>query len=336
MTIPVVAFFNNKGGVGKTSLVFHLAWMFDDLGLSTMVADLDPQANLTAAFVEEDRLERFWDRDGSQPTKRRTIFGMVSPLMSGTGDVDLDPYLVSIGDNTRLLAGDLALSRFEEDLSQEWPQCLDGRERSFRVVSALSRVIQAGAEKHGADVVLIDLGPNLGALNRAALIAANDVAFPLTPDLFSLQGLRNLGPTLREWRHGWQERLDRAPGTVTNLPTGDMNPIGYIVLQHAVRLDRPARAYGRWVSRIPAEYQESILGESASDLSDDFAEDPHCLGLLKHYRSLMPMSQEARKPIFHLRPADGAIGAHQNSVRDARKDFTQLAKAVLGRVGVPV
>jgi cellulose biosynthesis protein BcsQ len=57
MRPPIIAFFNNKGGVGKTSLVYHLAWMYLDLGLKVIAADLDPQANLTAAFLDEDRLE---------------------------------------------------------------------------------------------------------------------------------------------------------------------------------------------------------------------------------------------------------------------------------------
>jgi chromosome partitioning protein len=49
MTIPIIAFFNNKGGVGKTSLVYHLAWMYRDLGLRVLAADFDPQANLTTS-----------------------------------------------------------------------------------------------------------------------------------------------------------------------------------------------------------------------------------------------------------------------------------------------
>ncbi len=48
MTVPVVAFFNNKGRVGQTMLVYHLAWMYADLGLHVVAADLDPQANLTS------------------------------------------------------------------------------------------------------------------------------------------------------------------------------------------------------------------------------------------------------------------------------------------------
>lgn len=58
MTTKVIAFFNNKGGVGKTSLVYHLAWMYADLGKRVVAADLDPQANLTSAFLEVDTLER--------------------------------------------------------------------------------------------------------------------------------------------------------------------------------------------------------------------------------------------------------------------------------------
>ncbi len=56
MSPPFIAFFNNKGGVGKTSLAYHLAWMFADLGKQVLAADLDPQANLSAAFLDEDRL----------------------------------------------------------------------------------------------------------------------------------------------------------------------------------------------------------------------------------------------------------------------------------------
>ena len=42
MSLPVLAFFNNKGGVGKTSLIFHLTHMFADLGLRVLAVDLDP------------------------------------------------------------------------------------------------------------------------------------------------------------------------------------------------------------------------------------------------------------------------------------------------------
>jgi len=52
-----IAFFNNKGGVGKTTLVYHVAWMLAELGHKVLAADLDPQANLTSMFLDEDQLE---------------------------------------------------------------------------------------------------------------------------------------------------------------------------------------------------------------------------------------------------------------------------------------
>jgi hypothetical protein len=60
----------------------------------------------------------------------------------------------------------------------------------------------------------------------------------LAADLFSLQGLRNLGPTVRGWRHDWRTLQERAKVTFP-LPAGLIEPVGYVVLQHAVRLDRP-------------------------------------------------------------------------------------------------
>ena len=62
MTIPVITFFNNKGGVGKTSLVYHLSWMMANQGKRVIALDLDPQANLTAAFMEEEDLETYFLR----------------------------------------------------------------------------------------------------------------------------------------------------------------------------------------------------------------------------------------------------------------------------------
>lgn len=59
--MKTIAFFNNKSGVGKTTLVYNLAWMFAELGLSVVVADLDPQANLTSMFLEEEELESLWN-----------------------------------------------------------------------------------------------------------------------------------------------------------------------------------------------------------------------------------------------------------------------------------
>ncbi|MBL8724367.1 MAG: hypothetical protein JNK49_09995 [Planctomycetes bacterium] len=62
------------------------------------------------------------------------------------------------------------------------------------------------------------------------------------------------------------------------------------------------------------------------------ADDPNCRARLQHFRSLVPMAQEARKPIFRLTTAGGAIGSHSAAVSDERTDFEKLARAILERV----
>ncbi len=330
MSAPIIAFFNNKGGVGKTSLVYHLAWMFSDLGARVLAADLDPQANLTAAFLDEDRLAQLWPEDGV----RQTIFGCVDPLVQGTGDV-AEPRLESIGGEVGLVVGDLRLATFEDELAKGWSECLGGQPRAYRVVSAFWRILQDGARQHNADLVLMDLGPNLGAINRAAFIAADYLVVPLAPDLFSLQGLRNLGPSTRKWTADWSLSLARKPGGLPDLPAGKIRPLGYVVQQHSVRLDRPVKAYDKWISRIPTEYRTSVLGGSLP-FEESISSDPSCLGMLKHYHSLMPMAQGARKPMFHLRVADGAIGSHFQAAQDAGKTFKKLALRIAKEAGVRI
>jgi cellulose biosynthesis protein BcsQ len=337
--MKIIAFFNNKGGVGKTSLVYHLTWMYAQHGVKVLAADLDPQANLTAMFLDEDKLESLWP-EGEHPN---TILGSLRPIIRGIADLT-PPRLETFSDASllsaqlfsapiSLLVGDLGLSAFEDKLSASWPLCNDRDESAFRVISAFFRMIIAGASQVHADVVLVDVGPNLGAINRAALIAADYVIIPLAPDLFSLQGLRNLGPTLRRWRSEWNERLTKNPAADLTLPIGHMKPAGYVFMQHFAMDRRPVKAFDRWMQRIPREYRVSVLGESCNcDVEVD--SDPNCLAKLKHYRSLMPMAMEARKPMFFLSPADGAIGAHTYAVRACAQDFKQLAGKIATACGI--
>lgn len=320
-----IAVFNSKRGVGTTSVVYHLAWMYANLDYDVVVADLDPQANLTSMFLEDEELEERWAADRTDGT----IYSSLRPLLEGAGEVT-KPLVVQPAPGMVLVAGDMLLSGAEDELHSNWPECLDEKPRAFRVLSAIWRVLRMVVDDVGADLILLDVGPNVGALNRAALVAADHVVVPLAPDLYSLQGLRNLGPTLRRWRREWSERREHNPLTDLDLPGGGMQPIGYVVLQHAVRLNRRAIAYERWIDRIPRAYRESVVGDT-EQRCPPMEEDPHCLAILRHVRSLMPLAQEARKPMFALKPADGAIGGHASAVRGCYRDFRALAREVARR-----
>lgn len=323
--MKTLALFNNKGGVGKTSLAYHLGYMFAELGHRVVLADLDPQANLSSMCLDDDRVEDLWGR-------KQTIYGAIERVKRGIGDI-VSIQDVEVTSRIHVVPGDLRLSEFEDDLSQVWPKCLDRDERAFLVTTSLYRALVVSAVHSRAGLAILDVGPNFGAVNRAALLAADYVLVPVAPDLFSMQGLENVGPRLKEWRRQWKERKEKAQKLEFELPGGEMTPLGYAISRHSVLAGGAVKSYQRWIDRMPAAYRTAFDENPAAD-DITVAKDPFCLAQLKDYRSLMPMAQEAKKPMFLLRPADGAIGGHQAAVRQAYEDFRNLAVAILNNMGI--
>jgi len=97
---------------------------------------------------------------------------------------------------------------------------------------------------------------------------------------------------MRNWRKDWSASRERNPDPSIVLPGGNMTPVGYVVMRHSVQAGRPARAFSRWMQRIPDAYHREILNETGN-VPDRVEDDPHCLAVLKDYRSLMPLAQEA-------------------------------------------
>ena len=319
--MKTIVFFNNKGGVGKTTMVYHVAWMLSELKIKTIAIDLDPQSNLTSMFLDLNRLEEIYDKD--LPV---TIINSISPTVSG------DPYkqvhIEYITDNLGLIIGSLSLSTYEYELSDAWLKCLNGKDYPFKVTSIFNSIIHDAVERSKAEVVLIDVGPNLGAMNRAVTVSSEYIIMPVASDLFSLQGIKNLGTTLNIRKKEWDERTSRKPQNLNFLiPQGQAKPVGYIIMQYTAKESRPVKSYLKWANRIPEFFSKYVL--KINPAIKNIEEDKNCIALLKHYHSLAPMSMEAHKPMFLLRPADGAIGAHVYAVQKCYDEFKTLTKKIL-------
>lgn len=319
-----ITFFNNKGGVGKTTTVYHVAWMLSEMGIKTIAVDLDPQSNLTSMFLSEERLEEIYE--SNLPV---TVLNAINPIVNG--DPPSPVHLEGITENLSVILGNLSLSSFEDTLSDAWLKCLNQESYSFKITSIFKTIIESAANRFNAEIVLVDVGPNLGAINRAVTISSDYILMPVASDLFSLQGIKNLGTTLHKWKSQWQIRKQLQPENLTTtIPENNAEPAGYIVMQYSAKDSRPVKSYLRWANRIPGVFNEYVLEKSADELSEA-DDDPHCIALLKHFRSLAPMSMEAHKPIFLLKPADGAIGAHTYAVQQSYEEFKKLTIKILDR-----
>lgn len=321
--MKTVAFFNHKGGVGKTTLLFNTAVVLGQMGQRVLLLDADAQANLTALALAEDAVQAAVD-------EHRTIWSALSPLVSGAGDIQV-VQPVGIRENVWILPGDIRVSNFEAIAPVGWTEALAGEERGFRVTSAMYRLLVVLNAQLNLDLALIDLGPNVNALNRSVLIATDGFVVPLAPDLFSVMALPSVGQSIRTWVTQWKTARGNVPPEMNiALPEGKPKPLGYLSQQFSTYRKSPTAAFQNWIDRIPSAYEEGILVPlGAAGIPIPSGE--HSLRSLKNYGALVPTAQESNKALFEL---DGreAYGSQHTKAQDSREMFLAVAESILEKL----
>lgn len=321
-----VAFFNHKGGVGKTTLLFNVGLAMAEQGKTVLFIDADAQANLTSAAIDVETYERALDTN-------QTIHACLLPVINNTGDIKpLAP--LKIRDSAYILPGDIRLSAFEEILPTAWVEALAGNYRGFQISSAMFRLIEHLGSVVDADIALIDLGPNVGALNRAIMVGTEGFVVPLSPDLFSLTALPSVGKSASRWVGDWHAALEAAKrGSLAfdiALPDGFPSPLGYVNQQFVTYRKAPAEAFRRWIELIPETYQSGIV-DPLEQADITVPSSPHLLGEVKNLSSLIPIAQQANKAIFELTGAQ-ARGAQYTRAQDTLDLFVTLAQKIEARL----
>jgi len=155
----IITVSNQKGGVGKTTLLYHLGFLFAREGKKTLLVDSDPQGNLTSCFRD----------DLPDSHNLRLLYEKGFP----------EPFEVE--KNLRVIGADITLSKFEADTKLE----------NFFLLKNL-----VGELKH--DVCLIDTPPSLGLFTSSALLAAERVLVPIDISRFATLGLKDLIESIRK------------------------------------------------------------------------------------------------------------------------------------------
>lgn len=323
----IISIFNNKGGVGKTTYVFHIAHILARRGMRVLLVDLDTQGNLTSYCLSDEQLSSAWGERGN------SIFRVVEPIIRGIGDYNYrTPIDLAYKDGfVSLVPGDLRLSDFEDFLGDSWNAARGGAEASVRTQTALNRFIEEAIEETAADVVFIDLGPNLGALNRSALAISDYFITPLAPDLFSIQGTENLGNKLFAWQSQWEQIRQNWTGDGVSLPSGAPIYLGYVMQMHNMRSRSEQGMTAGWSiygGRIEEAVQSNIVDKIGEDRVIRWDDGSYRLGQIPNLHSLIPYSQEARKPIFDCTGADGLRGAHQTKARESLDLFDDIVRTI--------
>nr|VFK57474.1 MAG: AAA domain-containing protein [Candidatus Kentron sp. TC] len=329
--VKIVSVFNNKGGVGKTTYMYHIAHILARKDKVVLVVDLDSQCNLSAYALSESELEKSWRSE-----RGNSIWNIVEPVYERIGDIkERGPSKIS--ENLHIVPGDVLLSNFEDSLGDSWNSAKGGNAGDLRVQSAIYRYILWAARKVDASVVMLDLGPNLGALNRAVLSSSDYFIVPMSPDLFSIRGTQNLGSKLEIWQKEWEQCRksydENSKKKGLEIPKGKPIFLGYVMQQHNIRKNSPIGMTKGWAifqDRVEGAVKENIIHKlKPLNQIHDWGDNNWNLGKIPNLHSLIPYSLEARKPVFDCGSKEGLMGAHITSAKNSIKHFEPIVDKLI-------
>jgi cellulose biosynthesis protein BcsQ len=328
--IPTFALFNHKGGVGKTTLAVNVSDALVDLGFRILLVDADPQCNLTAFFFTEKDLDKLLEE--SDGPNGETVWSAVRPVVEGRGSIkQVEP--VKIKDGLFLCPGDVLLADYEEELPAAWTDSFARKTRGYDVMCALPNAVRQMGQQCDVHLIIYDVGPNVGALNRTILLDADYFATPVSADLFSLRALSTVGRSLARWIGDWKTVRKLADEKhFKDLLEGRPVFLGYITSAYKVASGRLAtRPHEYWEAKIAPRVRDRIVEDIRRVDSALVPHNGNKLGAIKNFHSLAPQAQANGVAIGKLRGVSGINPGYYPQIEEAASEFLALAREILKR-----
>lgn len=327
-----ITLFNNKGGVGKTTITVNLAHALAEAGKRVLLVDADPQCNLSAFYLSEEELDGLLaNSEAANDSELTTAWEGVRPVVLGRGDV-ADVLYYEVGKRVFLLAGDVLISEYEEELPSAWTDSFARKSRGYDVMCALSKLTDNIARDADADIILFDVGPNVGSLNRTILLDSDYFLAPVSSDLFSLRALGAVGRSLSRWISDWATVKSLAPDLEkVRLLKGRPRFLGYVTSAFKVKSGgKGARPHQHWEAKIAPRVKlriVDVLERVSPELTTGL---PHKLGEIKHFQSLAADAQKLKLPLALLR---GKVNpGHNEQIKKAKQIFDTIAAEILKKI----
>ena len=168
--MKVISLFNNKGGVGKTTLAFHLSHVLAEMGHKVLIMDLDPQCNITIFSLEQEKIESIWkDEDpfiddyGSACArltkqkmlafnkKNHSIHYLLKPTEDGLSEIPDNQLAepIHLTANLDLIPGRLTVYQYESFISERWSQAYQGNPLAIRTITRIRKLAETYGELCG-------------------------------------------------------------------------------------------------------------------------------------------------------------------------------------------
>lgn len=337
-----IAFFNNKGGVSKTTTCFNLGWMLAERGHRVVLVDADPQCNLTGMVLdlsEDDALASFY---AANP--ERNLKEALEPAFSSRPKPLAPVNCLEVPDREGLflIPGHVGLA--EDEVSLGIAQQLSESVQALKnLPGSFHHLFEITAAQYDADYVLIDLSPGLGSINQNLVATSDYFVVPASPDVFSVMAIDSLARVVPRWK-AWAEsasQLEALAEADYPFPEPTLKFLGMIVQRYRLKGGAPTEAFRTYFDELDTAIEDVLLPsfEQAgllaprNEYEEAGLEGSLRLASISDFNTLIANSQQAGKPVFALTQDDinrrGFIWKTQKaSIESFRKVFTELAERV--------
>lgn len=362
--MKVISLFNNKGGVGKSTLAFHLSNILAESGLRTLMIDLDPQSNLTICGMQEDILHNIWNEEDpfiedfesakSNYTEEeflnflstpKTIHFLLKPTEDGQGELPTLPPPHAIKENLDLIPGRLTIHQYENKISERWSSAYIGDPLAIRTITKIRELAEAYSKIYNYDFVIIDTSPSLGALNKVIISTVDGFLIPALPDMFSSYGIRNIGNALSFWQKEFNTIYSLiSEDKRSRFPNNFVRFLGYTIFNAKKYTGSTewnlALAHYNFAKKIPHIIETHITQPIREHLTPQQVNEPIGLTAVMHTHTTLPnMAQKYKLPIWDIpsctyldKEDRGTILGNRKIYEATRKQYYQFMESFLERI----
>lgn len=361
--MKIVSVFNNKGGVGKSTLSFHLAHALAEQGKKTLMVDLDPQSNLTLQCLSTEQLEKIWTEEepfiedfqsALEASKKtftefvatpRSIHCLLKPIEDGVYESFSLGAVHQITPKLGLIPGRLSLHTFEDKLAKSWSDAFMGEPQALRLLTAIRGLCLEAGNKHGYEIAILDTSPSLGMLNRVIISTSTGFFVPCMPDMFSTFGLTNIGLALRTWRSQFDTMYSLLSDKKRSaFPNHFVKLLGYTIYNarryaEQNELDLATAHFG-YAKKLPSVIKSKIPKECYSHLTAATIAKPIGGKSIMHTHNTLPsMAQKYRVPIWDVPNLDNlfledksTVSGNKNTYIEKRALYHAFASDLMSRL----
>lgn len=308
-----ITFYNNKGGVSKTTTLFNVAvYLAQIKKKKILLIDADSQCNLTELFFAPE--DNFYN-DPSYSLPGDSLLDVFRSRLDGAAArINVDNITVATSNiykSLDIIRGDIEFSaQAEPYFGSAINQAITTNVNEKNTYVSFRRLVKDLFEHRGYDYIFIDLGPSSGAITRMAFLASDYFFVPVTPDRFCYLGVISLPKLIESWIEHDQIVLKtlRPYGIEDDYSSPVF--LGAINQNFQIHRSQIKESYQKWVRKIRAEIKSGLLSSKVIKIGKHFEVEPDpFICSIENIGQLAPVSQMLGKAIFDLKQGDTALAS---------------------------